>query len=130
MKPGQTGVPMVPINKLNPRSFITNINAGASLAVGKPAEARGIAFGGYDGVKAVDFSSDGGKTWQAAQLGNDEGKYSFRQWNAQFTPAEKGDYTLMVRCTNTSGEAQPSEPNWNPSGFMRNVIESTPVSAA
>ena len=130
MKPGQTGVPMVPINKLNPRSFITNINAGASLAVGKPAEARGIAFGGYDGVKAVDFSSDGGKTWQAAQLGNDEGKYSFRQWHAQFTPAEKGDYTLMVRCTNASGEAQPSEPNWNPSGFMRNVIESTQVSAA
>ncbi len=49
MKPGQTGVPMVPINKLNPRSFITNIKAGATLPVGKPAEARGIAFGGYDG---------------------------------------------------------------------------------
>jgi DMSO/TMAO reductase YedYZ molybdopterin-dependent catalytic subunit len=130
MKPGQTGVPMVPINKLNPRSFITNIKAGATIAVGKATEVRGIAFGGDVGVKAVDFSSDGGKTWQAARLGRDEGKYSFRQWHARFRPAAKGDYTLMVRCTNASGEVQPSEPNWNPAGFMRNVIESTQVSAA
>jgi hypothetical protein len=78
----------------------------------------------------VDFSADGGNTWHAAQLGKDEGKYSFRQWQAKFTPATKGDATLMVRCTNASGEAQPAVPNWNPSGFMRNVIESTQVSVA
>jgi transposase len=74
------------------------------------------------------FSADGGKNWRAAQLGKDEGKYSFRQWQSEFTPAARGDATLMVRCTNTSGEAQPAEPNWNPAGFMRNVIESTAVS--
>jgi hypothetical protein len=32
--------------------------------------------------------------------------------------------TLQARCTNANGEAQPTEPNWNPGGFMRNVIES------
>jgi hypothetical protein len=32
--------------------------------------------------------------------------------------------TLQARCANVKGEAQPSEPNWNPGGFMRNVIES------
>jgi hypothetical protein len=130
MKPGQTGVPMVPINKLNPRSFITNVKAGTKLTAGKPATVRGIAFGGDTGVKRVDFSSDGGKTWQAAQLGRDEGKYSFRQWRTQFIPLAKSDYTLMARCTNDRDEAQPDQPNWNPSGFMRNVIEATPVSAA
>mgnify|MGYP001197292785 CR=1 FL=1 len=130
MKPGQTDVKMVPINKLNPRSFITNIKAGASVPAGKPVQVRGIAFGGDAGVKRVDFSSDGGKAWHAAHLGHDEGKYSFRQWDTRFTPAAKGDYMLMVRCTNSSGEVQPNEPNWNPAGFMRNVIESTPVSAA
>jgi DMSO/TMAO reductase YedYZ molybdopterin-dependent catalytic subunit len=129
IKPGQTGVPLVPINKLNPRSFITNIKAGAKLAAGEPATVRGIAFGGDTGVKRVDFSHDGGKTWKAAHLGKDEGKYSFRQWRTRFTP-EQGDSTLMVRCTNSRDEAQPDQPNWNPSGFMRNVIESTPVSAA
>jgi DMSO/TMAO reductase YedYZ molybdopterin-dependent catalytic subunit len=128
MTPGQTGVKMVPINKLNPRSFVTNIKAGATVPAGKPLQVRGIALGGDAGVKRVDFSSDGGKTWHATQLGRDEGKYSFRQWHARFTPA-KGDHTLMVRCTNSAGEVQPNEPNWNPAGFMRNVIESTQISA-
>jgi DMSO/TMAO reductase YedYZ molybdopterin-dependent catalytic subunit len=130
MKPGQANVPMVPINKLNPRSFITNLKAGSTVKAGAPSLLRGIAFGGDTGVKRVDFSADGGKTWRAAQLGKDEGKYSFRQWQARFTPAAKGDTALMVRCTNTSGDAQPAEANWNPAGFMRNVIESTPVTVA
>ena len=130
MKPGQANVPMVPINRLNPRSFITNIEAGSTVKAGKPTSVRGIAFGGDTGVKQVEFSSDGGKNWRAAQLGKDEGKYSFRQWQTRFTPSAKGNTTLMVRCTNSSGEVQPAEPNWNPSGFMRNVIESTSVSVA
>ena len=128
MKPGQAGVKLVPINKMVPRSFITNVKSGATLQAGKAAAIRGIAFGGDTGVKQVDFSADGGKTWQAAKLGGDMGKYGFRQWNASFTPAARGDATLMVRCTNARGEAQPDTPNWNPSGFMRNQIETTPVS--
>jgi DMSO/TMAO reductase YedYZ molybdopterin-dependent catalytic subunit len=130
MKPGQANVPMVPINKMVPRSFITSLAAGATLKVGAPVEVRGIAFGGDTGVKQVDFSADGGKTWNPAQLGKDEGKYSFRQWQTKFTPAAKGDLTLMVRCTNSNGDMQPAVPNWNPSGFMRNVIESTAVTVA
>jgi hypothetical protein len=37
---------------------------------------------------------------------------------------------LTVRCTNSNGEAQPGVPNWNPAGFMRNVVESVDVVAA
>jgi DMSO/TMAO reductase YedYZ molybdopterin-dependent catalytic subunit len=129
MKPGQTGVAMIPINRMNPRSFVTNLEAGATVPAGKPALARGIAFGGDTGVKQVDFSSDGGKNWRPASLGKDAGKYSFRRWEAHFTPTEKGSYTLMVRCTNSNGVAQPDQVNWNPAGFMRNVVETTPVTA-
>ncbi len=128
--PGQTGVKMVPINRMVPRSFITNIKAGASLPAGAPTLARGIAFGGDTGVAKVDFSADGGKTWQAAKLGKDEGKYGFRRWETNFTLADKGGQSLKVRCTNSDGVAQPDAANWNPSGFMRNVIETTPVTAA
>jgi hypothetical protein len=36
----------------------------------------------------------------------------------------------MIRCTNSDGVAQPDRANWNPSGFMRNVIEATAVVAS
>src|ERR1700737_3428057 len=130
VKPGETGVKMVPINRMVPRSFITNIKSGETVQASAPTLVRGIAFGGDTGVARVDLSSDGGKTWQATQLGKDEGKYSFRQWEARFTLPAKGNYTLMVRCTNSAGVAQPAQANWNPSGFMRNVIEATPFIAA
>jgi DMSO/TMAO reductase YedYZ molybdopterin-dependent catalytic subunit len=129
VKPGETGVKMVPINRMNPRSFVTHPAAGERIPVGKPSVIRGLAFGGDAGVKRVDFSADGGRSWRNAQLGKDEGQYSFRRWQSRFTPAAKGRYTLMVRCTNSNGEVQPTTPNWNPGGFMRNVIEAVPVTA-
>jgi DMSO/TMAO reductase YedYZ molybdopterin-dependent catalytic subunit len=130
MKPGQAGVTMKPIGPMVPRSFITNIKADATIKAGAASVARGIAFGGDAGVAKVDVSIDGGKTWQAAQLGHDEGKYSFRRWETRFTLAEKGVRALMVRCTSTTGAVQPDTANWNPSGYMRNVIETVQVTAA
>ncbi|MBO0757468.1 MAG: molybdopterin-dependent oxidoreductase [Bradyrhizobiaceae bacterium] len=129
IKPGDTNVKMVPINRMVPRSFITNIKPGDTLSVGMPTLARGIAFGGDAGVLRVDFSSNGGETWWQAELANDEGKYSFRQWHTRFTLADRGKRTLMVRCTNSAGEMQPDQPNWNPGGYMRNVIERTDIEA-
>ncbi|HEY3848860.1 MAG TPA: molybdopterin-dependent oxidoreductase [Acetobacteraceae bacterium] len=130
IKPGETGVLFVPINRMVPRSFVTSIKAGARLPVGAPTPAGGIAFGGDAGVARVDFSSDGGRSWQAAELGSDQGKYGFRRWQSRFTLTSEGNHSLMVRCTNTNNVAQPDIANWNPGGFMRNVIEATPVVAA
>ena len=130
IRPGQTDIKLVPISRMVPRSFITNIKEGDMLKLGASTLVRGIAFGGDSGVSRVDFSMDGGKSWQAAALGADEGKYSFRQWQLRVTPPAKGDLVLMVRCTSSSGEVQPDTPNWNPSGFMRNVIERTTVTVA
>jgi DMSO/TMAO reductase YedYZ molybdopterin-dependent catalytic subunit len=130
VKPSDTGLKLVPVTRNVPRSFITNIHSDDRVPVGAPAQARGIAFGGDCGVARVDLSIDGGKSWDATELGKDEGKYSFRQWHAQFTLPSPGEHTLMIRCTNSKGEAQPSFPIWNPSGYMINTIESTHVIAA
>jgi len=130
INPGQSGFKLVPVTRNFPRSFITNIRSGDAVPVGTPAQARGIAFGGNCGVARVDLSIDSGKSWQPTQLGRDEGEYGFRQWQTQFTLPSRGEHTLMIRCTNTNGEAQPDSPVWNPAGYMRNTIESSHLVAA
>lgn len=128
MKPGETGVPLVSISKMVPRSFVTNLKDGASVPATRSTLVRGIAFGGSTGVKSVDLSIDGGATWKAATLGEDYGKYSFRRWQAE-PVLPLGDVALMVRCTNSDGVAQPTISTWNPNGFMLNVVETVHLKA-
>jgi DMSO/TMAO reductase YedYZ molybdopterin-dependent catalytic subunit len=127
--PGETDVKMIPINKMVPRSFVTNIPSGQKVKAAAPTPLRGIAFGGDCGVASVDYSIDRGQSWHPAQLGKDEGKYGFRKWGAQLTLPAPGEYGVLIRCTNTNGVTQPATPNWNPAGFMRNVVESVNVFA-
>jgi DMSO/TMAO reductase YedYZ molybdopterin-dependent catalytic subunit len=129
IKPGETDVKMIPINKMVPRSFVTNIASGQQVKSGTPTTLRGIAFGGDSGVAKVSYSVDRGQSWREAQLGKEEGKYGFRQWQTQLTLPSPGKYGLLTRCTNSAGVQQPDTPNWNPAGFMRNVVETVDVTA-
>src|SRR3979411_2313119 len=129
IKPGETDVKMVPINRMVPRSFVTNMVSGSKMKAAAPTTLRGIAFGGDCGVASVDFSIDRGQSWHQTQLGKDEGNYGFRQWQTQFTLPAVGPDSLFIRCTNSNGEAQPGTANGNPAGFMRNVMESIDITA-
>ena len=128
--PGQTGVQTVPISRMVPRSFITNLKADDTVKARHATIVRGIAFGGDSGVSKVLFSADGGQGWQEAKLGKDHGTYSFRQWETSMRIPSAGPRVLMVKAVNATGVAQPEQANWNGSGFMRNVIESVAVRAA
>jgi DMSO/TMAO reductase YedYZ molybdopterin-dependent catalytic subunit len=123
VKPGETGYKTVPINRMPPRSFPTNLKDGDKVRPDAPIPLRGVAFGGDCGVKNVDLSVDGGANWTATELGPDEGTYGFRRWQTQVTAPATGDVEIMFRCTNAAGVSQPLQPNWNLGGFMRNVVE-------
>ena len=126
MKPGQTGVKMIPINRMVPRSFIPNQHNGERIHAGRMIRIQGIAFGGDTGVAKVLFSQDDGRHWRETQLEHDHGPYAFRRFHAS-VKAGRGAQTLRVKCVNRKGLEQPMLPNWNPAGFMRNVVESTQV---
>jgi DMSO/TMAO reductase YedYZ molybdopterin-dependent catalytic subunit len=128
--PGQKDVKMIPINRMLPRSFFTNVQDGAALKVGQTTTVRGIAFGGDAALAKVLFSADSGRHWQETRLGSDHGKYSFRRWEVPLRLSSPGPHKLMIKALNTAGSAQPDQVNWNGSGFMRNVIESVSVHAA
>ncbi|RQZ85896.1 sulfide dehydrogenase [Burkholderia cenocepacia] len=130
VRPGETDVPQIPINRMLPRSFFTNLKTGDKVAAGQPALVRGIAFGGINALARVQLSTDGGRNWADTHLGHDYGKYSFRQWQTNLRFAQRGPQTLMVRAIDSTGQAQPATPNWNGAGFMRNVIESIQLDVA
>lgn len=119
----------VPIGKLDVRSFITNLAEGGRVRAGRRTLVRGIAFDGGSGIAEVKLSVDGGTSWTETELGPDLGRYSFRTWTTRVVlPA--GKHALKVQAISRAGENQPAEPRWNPSGYMRNLIETVTVEAA
>lgn len=127
VEPGAAVLSSVPINRFGVRSFITNVLDGARVAPG-PLALRGIAFDGGYGITEVALSTDGGLTWQGAHLGVDLGKYAFRTWTATLT-LPRGETAIQVRAVNRIGQTQPMEPLWNPSGYGRNSVETTRITA-
>ena len=127
--PGTAPKATIPINRLTVRSFITNVTDGARLIAGTEIPLKGIAFDGGSGMKEVSVSSDGGKNWTASTLGKDLGKFSFREWRMPLKLAA-GEHELKVRATGNDGKVQPMEALWNPAGYLRNVVETTRVTAA
>ncbi len=102
IEPGTTPAATRPIGRFNVRSFITSVQDGAQLRAGQQNIVRGIAFDGGQGIREVAYSIDGGQTWRGAKLGDDLGRYSFREFTFAFTP-DKGSHDLRVRAWNRSG---------------------------
>ena len=125
--PGTAPERTVPISRMNVRSVIASPPNGARLHPGRAVALNGVAFDGGDGIREVHVSTDGGAGWKPALLGRDLGHYSFREWSFNWTPRRPGPYRLMVRAVNNQGDSQPSEPRWNPAGYLRNVIEHVDV---
>jgi DMSO/TMAO reductase YedYZ molybdopterin-dependent catalytic subunit len=128
-EPGTPPKTTIPIGHLTVRSFITSVGDGAKVAAGQPITLKGIAFDGGTGIKEVAVSTDDGQTWTPAKLGQDLGKYSFREWQLPVTLAA-GKHALKVRATSNGGQSQPMKPLWNPAGYLRNVVETVTVTAA
>jgi len=125
--PGTTPAKTEPIQRFNIRSFITSLADGATLKAGQPLDVRGIAFDGGSGIREVLLSSDGGNSWGTASLGDDLGRYSFRPWTRSVVFGTPGAFELKCRAISRTGESQPLDPLWNPSGYMRNVVETVKV---
>ncbi len=128
VEPGTAPAKTKPIGKYKVRSFITSLADGARLPASQPVALRGIAFDGGSGIRAVEVSTDRGASWAPARLGADLGRFSFRSWQLAVVLGP-GEHALQVRATSNAGETQPTQQPWNPSGYLRNVIETVTVTA-
>lgn len=116
--PGGKSDPSQPsVQEMSVKSWINSPHPDSGTLGAGTAQIHGVAFGGLHGVKAVEVSIDGGKTWQAARfVGPDMGKYAWRQFVLQARlPA--GNHVLVSRATDTAGHVQPETRGENQSGY-------------
>ena len=118
-----------PITEIVVNSLITNPVDGANVRMG-PISVGGIAWDGGYGINTVEVSSDGGRTWTAATLGEDLGRFAFRTFSYTLSPKARGKQTVMARATNKIGQTQTSELIHNPAGYHHNVVHSVTFNVA
>jgi sulfite dehydrogenase len=117
----QEYAPNTPITEMVVNSLITSHRDGDKIKAGKVA-VSGMAWDGGYGIRTVQASTDGGKTWSAATLGQNLGRFALRPWSFDIT-AKKGANTVMVNATNKLGQSQVSDLIFNGAGYHNNVMQ-------
>jgi DMSO/TMAO reductase YedYZ molybdopterin-dependent catalytic subunit len=122
--PGEAVAPqdMIPLTGLVVKSFINSPLDGATVATGK-VRVSGFAWAGESFITKVDVSMDNGSAWFPAKLGKERERYAWQSFEYEFNITEPGSYLLMSRATDDKGNVQPVAPQWNPSGYLWNVID-------
>jgi DMSO/TMAO reductase YedYZ molybdopterin-dependent catalytic subunit len=129
-QPGEPGVAFKPddmrvLTDLFVKSNITQ--APARAKVGEAAAITGFAFSGAPDIAKVELSDDGGRTWQAAELGAEHDPYAWRIWSYRYTPRAPGKISLLARATDNRGSVQPRDAVWNQSGYLYNSWHSAEI---
>jgi sulfane dehydrogenase subunit SoxC len=90
---------------------------------------EGRAWSGADPVPRVEFSADGGRSWQDARLQERNGPHGWSAWSYEWDADEPGDYELCARATDSAGNVQPldSSEAWNQGGYGVNAVQRVPV---
>ncbi len=76
--------------------------------LGQTVKVGGIAFAGNRGIQKVEVSVDGGTIWHEANLQPPLSQDAWVLWSWQWTPLLPGQYTLVCRATDGTGELQTS----------------------
>jgi hypothetical protein len=125
----QENAASTPITEMVVNSLITSPADGASVKAGA-LEIGGIAWDGGYGIQSVELSTDGGKTWSAATLGQDLGRYAFRTFSLRIPAQPRGKLTVVARATNKIGQGQTAELIANPAGYHHNVMHRVTLTVA
>jgi sulfite dehydrogenase len=124
----QENATSTPITEMVVNSLISSHRDGAQVNAGK-VTVSGLAWDGGYGIRAVEVSTDDGKTWSAAKLGLDLGRYAFRPWSFDLH-AKRGKNTVMANAINNVGQTQTATLIFNPAGYHNNVIQHLTLNAS
>lgn len=126
--------PGTPVTRKNPHALMVPPGIPDYLSRTRHASlgrtlVEGRAWSGYGLVERVEFSPDGGRSWDEATLGEPVGRYAWRPWSYEWDAGEPGEYELCARATDASGRTQPADDDgaWNQGGYGINVVQRVTV---
>jgi DMSO/TMAO reductase YedYZ molybdopterin-dependent catalytic subunit len=120
----QEAADTAPITEILVNSLITSHVDGERVPRGRTATLRGWAWDGGSGIARVEVSFDAGAQWRDAELGNDVGNFSWREFRVPLDTRVAGTIRLTVRAHARSGAVQPNALTPNPSGYHHNMTPS------
>ena len=123
----------VPVERIRPRALMVPPGVPDFMSRTRfvaPGEhgIEGRAWSGLAPVARVDFSSDGGITWQQAELHEGASPFGWRRWTHRWLAAP-GEHELCARATDAAGNTQPVEQDWNAEGVQNNAVQRVRVVA-
>jgi sulfane dehydrogenase subunit SoxC len=126
--------PGTPVTRKKPRALMAppgipeflsrtrHVRAGRTLIEGR-------AWSGRDAVCRVEFSADGGRSWEDARLQERNGRHGWSAWSYEWDARDAGDYELCARATDVAGNVQPLDgaAAWNLGGYAINAVQRVAV---
>jgi DMSO/TMAO reductase YedYZ molybdopterin-dependent catalytic subunit len=81
-----------------------------TLAPNQVYTVAGAAWSGETELTEIAVSTDGGRTWEEAELLDPVLRHAWRRWKFDWlTPKTPGRYTLLARARDANGSVQPDE---------------------
>lgn len=93
-----------------------------------PIDIFGWALAGPSGIRRVEVSFDDGKSWQSAELLENNSPYIWTVWKYHWAPAGPGSYRMRVRATSGDGVMQPRSDPQRGSGMSGQPFQDFTVS--
>ncbi|HYL03434.1 MAG TPA: molybdopterin-dependent oxidoreductase [Steroidobacteraceae bacterium] len=119
-----------PITEMLVNSLITSHVPGAFIKRRGHVELAGKAWDGGSGIEAVEVSTDGRKSWNAALLGRDLGRFAWREFHYRLDTSVAGTLELAVRARSRNGATQPDHLTANPGGYHDNIVQTITLEVA
>ncbi|WP_441247721.1 sulfite oxidase [Kitasatospora sp. McL0602] len=128
----QADDPGEPVTRIGPRALMIppgfpDFMSRARVAAPGDQLLTGRAWTGRPPVTAVEVSTDGGVSWQRAELGPPADTYGWRAWRYRWPAPAEGLHHLAVRASDASGRTQPTGQAWNRQGMGNNMAQEVDV---
>jgi sulfane dehydrogenase subunit SoxC len=100
----------------------------AQLSTGQQT-VRGFAWSPHGRIVKVEYSLEGGGSWQTATLLEPNQPLAWVRWEFNWDP-QPGSYEILTRATDEQGNSQPDRVLWNSLGYLYNAVVSHPVTVS